>query len=76
MNLQEEKKNLEEQITTAEQTIESCKENIKDARAKLRKLEKLEKEFEAIFGSSEEIAQEDENDEGELPGQTEMSIAS
>jgi predicted nucleic acid-binding Zn-ribbon protein len=76
MNLQEEKKNLEEQITTAEQTIESCKENIKDARAKLRKLEKLEKEFEAIFGSSEEIAQEDENDEGELPGQTEMNIAS
>jgi predicted nucleic acid-binding Zn-ribbon protein len=76
MNLQEEKKNLEEQITTAEQTIESCKENIKDARAKLRKLEKLEKEFEAIFGSSEKIAQEDENDEGELPGQTEMNIAS
>lgn len=61
MNIIEQKEALIKAIEKNEQVIVEAKEVIKMAKAKVKKIEKLEKEMQDIF--------DDVPEEGELPGQ-------
>ena len=72
-SLREQKKTLEQSIENAENIIQAQKDAIKDLKAKIKKVEKLEKEFISIFG---EIEPEGiSTDVDEIPGQTVMAVA-
>ena len=61
MNIIEQKEALIKAIEKNEQVIVEAKEVIKMAKAKVKKIEKLEKEMQDIF--------DDVPEEGEIPGQ-------
>lgn len=61
MNIIEQKEALIKAIEKNEQVIVEAKEVIKMAKAKVKKIEKLEKEMQDIF--------DDVSEEGEIPGQ-------
>ena len=71
-SIREQMKALEANIEEANTIIQMQKDSIKDYKAKIKKLEKLEKEFLSIFG---EVTPEDMNVVSEeLPGQTELNL--
>ena len=65
-SLKESREKFEAEIEKANEEIKAANELIKSYKAKLRKLDMIEKEFNKIFGETEE--------ESELPGQMEMDL--
>ena len=75
LSITEQRKELEQQMKTAERLITEQKEYIKKVKAKMRKLDKVEKELTSIFGVPEETPSNVVTGEfrcEELPGQMEM----
>lgn len=64
---------INNEIATAEQSILTLKDFIKESKSKLKKLDKFEKEFNAIFGI--EVPENVTEEPDELPGQTVMEFA-
>lgn len=60
LNVNEEKRTIEENIQNATNEIVRLKEVIKEEKKKLKKVEKIKKELEKIFGENEET-EDDEN---------------
>lgn len=63
LNVNEEKRVIEENIQNATGEIIRLKEVIKEEKKKLKKVEKIKKELEKIFGENEnsETTEDDEN---------------
>lgn len=72
-SIREQMKNLETRIEEAEENILAQKEAIKNYKAKIKKLEKLEKEFLSIFGEIEPAGISTDVDE--VVGQTVIEVA-
>ena len=74
LSITEQRKELEQQMNTAERLITEQKEYIKNVKAKMRKLDKVEKELTSIFGVEETPSNvvTGEFRCEELPGQMEM----
>lgn len=63
LNVNEEKRAIEENIQSATNEIVRLKEVIKEEKKKLKKVEKIKKELEKIFGENEDnkATEDDEN---------------